>query len=47
MKKDTTQNLEALNIQLTPAELLELETAFTKLKVYGGRMNAMQMGFCE
>lgn len=40
-------NLGALNIQLTPADLLELETEFAKLKVYGGRMNAMQMGYCE
>lgn len=41
------ENLGALNIQLTPADLLELDTAFSKLKVYGGRMNAMQMAICE
>ena len=29
--------------QLTPADLSELETEFTKLKVHGGRMNEMQM----
>lgn len=37
------ENLGAINIQLTPAELSELETAFSKLKVHGGRMNEMQM----
>ena len=41
------ENLGALNIQLTPSDLLELETSFSKLKVYGGRMNAMQMAICE
>ncbi len=41
------ENLGALNIQLTPADLLQLETDFSKLKVYGGRMNAMQMALCE
>jgi len=37
------ENLGALNVQLTLAELSELESAFSKLKVYGGRMNDMQM----
>jgi aryl-alcohol dehydrogenase-like predicted oxidoreductase len=37
------ENLEALNVQLTPADLSELETEFAKLKVHGGRMNEMQM----
>jgi aryl-alcohol dehydrogenase-like predicted oxidoreductase len=37
------ENLGALNVQLTPADLSELETAFSKLKVHGGRMNDMQM----
>lgn len=37
------ENLGALNVQLTPAELSELETAFSKLTVHGGRMNEMQM----
>ena len=37
------ENLGALNVQLTPADLSELETAFSKLKVHGGRMNEMQM----
>lgn len=33
----------ALNVQLTPADLSELETAFSQVKVHGGRMNEMQM----
>jgi aryl-alcohol dehydrogenase-like predicted oxidoreductase len=37
------ENLGALNIQLTFADLSELETEFAKLKVHGGRMNEMQM----
>lgn len=37
------ENLGALNVQLTPADLSELETEFAKLKVDGGRMNEMQM----
>ena len=37
------ENLGAINVQLTPADLRELETAFSKIKVHGGRMNEMQM----
>jgi len=37
------ENLGARNIQLSTAELNELETEFSKLTVYGGRMNPMQM----
>ena len=37
------ENLGAINVQLTPADLSELENAFSKLKVHGGRMNEMQM----
>jgi aryl-alcohol dehydrogenase-like predicted oxidoreductase len=37
------ENLGAINIQLTPADLRELETDFSKIKVHGGRMNEMQM----
>jgi aryl-alcohol dehydrogenase-like predicted oxidoreductase len=37
------ENLEVLDVQLTPADLGELEAAFSKLKVHGGRMNEMQM----
>lgn len=41
------ENLGAYDIQLTTSELQELESEFSKLKVYGGRMNAMQMTFCQ
>ncbi len=41
------ENLGALAIQLTSADLQELEARFSKLKVYGGRMNAMQMAICQ
>jgi aryl-alcohol dehydrogenase-like predicted oxidoreductase len=37
------ENLGALNVELTPADLSELETAFSQVKVHGGRMNEMQM----
>jgi aryl-alcohol dehydrogenase-like predicted oxidoreductase len=37
------ENLGALNVQLTPADMSEIESAFSKLKVHGGRMNEMQM----
>jgi hypothetical protein len=36
-----------MNIQLTPEELRELETDFSKIKVHGGRMNEMQMQIVE
>ena len=41
------ENLGALNVQLSTTDLQELDTAFSKLKVFGGRMNAMQMALCE
>jgi len=37
------ENLGATNVGLTPADLREIETAFSKIKVHGGRMNAEQM----
>ena len=37
------ENLGALDVQLSPADIAEIETAFSKIKVYGGRMNEMQM----
>ncbi|WP_230304229.1 aldo/keto reductase [Peribacillus simplex] len=37
------ENLGAKNIQLTPVELRELETGFSKIKVHGGRMSEMHM----
>ena len=37
------ENLGAINIQLTPDDLRELDSAFSKIKVQGGRMNEEQM----
>jgi len=37
------ENLGAIHVQLTPADLREIETEFSKVKVNGGRMNEMQM----
>ena len=37
------ENVQAINVQLSPADLREIESAFAKLRVNGGRMNAMQM----
>ena len=37
------ENLGANNVQLTPADLREIDTAVSKIKVHGGRMNAEQM----
>src|SRR4030095_9682613 len=37
------ENLGAINVHLTPADILELDTASSKIIIYGGRMNAMQM----
>ena len=37
------ENLGAINVQPTAADLSELETAFSNITVYGGRMNEMQM----
>lgn len=41
------ENLGAYDVQLCSAEFQQLETEFAKLTVYGGRMNAMQMTFCQ
>ncbi|MCY1043223.1 aldo/keto reductase [Corallococcus sp. bb12-1] len=37
------ENLAAVRVQLTPADLREIHTALSKLEVHGGRMNEMQM----
>jgi aryl-alcohol dehydrogenase-like predicted oxidoreductase len=37
------ENLAAVDVQLTPADLREIETVLSKIKVYGGRMNEEQM----
>nr|WP_300348324.1 aldo/keto reductase [Chryseobacterium sp.] len=41
------ENLGAYEIKLSTEDLQELEAAYSKLKVNGGRMNAMQMTFCQ
>ena len=42
-----TENLGATNVHLMPADLREIETAISKIKVHGERMNAMQMQIVE
>ncbi len=37
------ENMGAVNVQLTPADVRELETAFSRVEIYGGRMDAKQM----
>ena len=37
------ENLEAINVHLTPADLRDIDTAFSEIKVHGGRMNKEQM----
>jgi aryl-alcohol dehydrogenase-like predicted oxidoreductase len=37
------ENLGAINVQLTPADLREIETAFSRIKVHGGRMSEKHM----
>ncbi len=37
------ENLGAIDVELTSAEILELNTASSKIKIHGGRMNEMQM----
>jgi len=37
------ENLAAINVQLTAADLREIETAVADIKVHGGRMNVEQM----
>jgi aryl-alcohol dehydrogenase-like predicted oxidoreductase len=37
------ENLGALNVQLTPADLSEIEMGFSRIEIYGGRMDARQM----
>lgn len=38
-----TENLGASDIQLSLSELREIDTAFSRIKVHGGRMNPEQM----
>ena len=37
------ENIAANNVQLSPADLLEIENAFSRIEIYGGRMDARQM----
>ena len=37
------ENLGAINVRLTPADLREIETALSEITVHGGRMNEEQM----
>jgi aryl-alcohol dehydrogenase-like predicted oxidoreductase len=37
------ENLRAVDVQLTPADLREIETALSKIEVHGGRMNKERM----
>ena len=37
------ENLRAVDVQLTPADLSEIDTALSKIKVHGGRMNEERM----
>ena len=37
------ENMGAVNVQLTPADLREIETGLARLEIYGGRMDAKQM----
>jgi aryl-alcohol dehydrogenase-like predicted oxidoreductase len=42
-----TENLGSLDLQITSAEIAELDAAFSKLSVHGGRMNEIQMKIVE
>ena len=37
------ENLQAMNVDLTPADLTEIEVALSRVTVHGGRMNEEQM----
>ena len=37
------ENEGAINVQLTPADLIEIGTALSEIEVHGGRMNEEQM----
>ncbi|MES2688535.1 MAG: aldo/keto reductase [Pseudomonadota bacterium] len=41
------ENVQAIDVQLSGADLREIDSTFSKLKVHGGRMNAMQMQLVE
>ena len=37
------ENLGAVNVQLTPEDIREIDSAFSTIEVHGGRMNEEQM----
>ena len=37
------ENLGAVNVRLTPEDLLEIDSAFSTIEVHGGRMNEERM----
>ena len=37
------ENVITIDVQLTPADLREIETALSKIEVHGGRMNEERM----
>jgi aryl-alcohol dehydrogenase-like predicted oxidoreductase len=37
------ENLRAIDVQLAPADLREIETVLSKIEVHGGRMNKERM----
>lgn len=41
------ENLGALRVELSAADLQEIETALAGITIHGGRMNAMQMGVVD
>ncbi|MCV9928682.1 aldo/keto reductase [Flavobacterium sp. LS1R49] len=41
------ENLASLNIELTVSDLSRINTALSKIEIYGGRMNEMQMKIVE
>ena len=42
-KDHLSENMGTIKVELTPDDLREIETAFSRLTIYGGRMNATQM----
>ena len=41
------ENLGAIHVRLAPTDLRELEAAFSRIKVHGGRMNEEQMRYVD
>jgi aryl-alcohol dehydrogenase-like predicted oxidoreductase len=41
------ENLGAVNVQLSPTDLSEIEASFADITIHGRRMNEMQMGFVD